>query len=262
MKFTDTLLGLLRRWYILVPGLLLTAMITLIAWSAVSPGYSRSATQLLLPGANSVPEGGNPYLFLGGLAPAADVLVRAVGSENVLNEVVKKHPGVEIEISRDTTTSGPIVLIAVTASSDDAAEDALSILIDRTATVLNEFQETEAIPESNRMTVIPVTIDEKSTQESRSRLLAASGAAILGTVITLLAASLAGGSRRPRREPETVAPVHRNNTSHAAPRKREVDALIGSAPNREYAPGPPDRPPAGGSEDEHPRAARRQQVKR
>jgi hypothetical protein len=199
VKFTDTLLGLLRRWYIVVPGLIITAAITLGAWFVIPPGYYRSATQLLIPGASSIPEGSNPYLFLGGLAPAADVLVRALGSENVMNEMAEDHPGVEIKISRDTTTAGPIILIAVTARSDADAKDVLELLVDRTATVLEEFQRIESIPLDDRMTVIPVTIDEQSILQQRSRFLGVAGAAVGGIVLTLFIAGLVDGLSQQRK---------------------------------------------------------------
>ncbi|MET0829379.1 MAG: hypothetical protein ABWY26_07665 [Microbacterium sp.] len=190
----------MRRWYIVLPGLLLAGLIAAGVWAAVPPEYDRSATQLLVPGETSVPEGGNPYLYLGGLAPAADVLVRAIGSENVLNEVVDEYPGVDVRIVRDTTTAGPIILITVTASTDAAAEDVLTMLVDRTATVLGEFQEVENIPEANRMTVIPVTVDEQSTERSRNRALAATGVGFIVAVLALLVASIVDGSSQRRRE--------------------------------------------------------------
>lgn len=199
MNFADTLRGLVRRWYIVIPGILVTAAIALGAWLAIPTGYQRSATQLLLPGANSMPAGANPYLFLGGLSPAADVLVRAIGAKNVLNEVVKKYPGVQIEISRDTTTAGPIILITVTAGSDAAAGEVLGQLIDRTSTVLDEFQQAENIPAQNRVSVIPVTVDRTSTLQQRSRILGASGAAIVGLVLTLLIAGLVDGASQQRK---------------------------------------------------------------
>jgi hypothetical protein len=203
VKFTDTLRGLLRRWYIVVPGILIAVAIAIGAWFAIPPGYNRSATQLLIPGANSMPAGANPYLFLGGLAPAADVLVRALGSENVLNDVVEQHPGVEIEISRDTTTAGPLILIDVTASSDADAREVLGLLVERTATVLKDFQEEERIPAANRMSVIPVTVDKQSVLQQRDRLVGTVGAGIVGIVLTLAVAGLVDGlsnQRRRRRE--------------------------------------------------------------
>jgi hypothetical protein len=235
VNFADTIRGLLRRWYIVIPGLVVTAAIVLGAWLAIPTGYQRSATQLLLPGANSMPAGANPYLFLGGLSPAADVLVRAIGANNVLNEVVEKHPGVQIEISRDTTTAGPIILITVTAGSDADAGAVLGLLIDRTSTVLDELQQEENIPAANRVSVIPVTVDTKSTLQQRSRILGAGGAGIVGLVLTLLIAGLVDGSsaQRKRRElspgddADTVADLrvasratHPVESAAAAPKSR------------------------------------------
>ncbi|MET0933491.1 MAG: hypothetical protein ABWX56_07245 [Mycetocola sp.] len=248
MKFADTILGLVRRWYIVVPGLLIAASLAVGAWFAIPPEYSRSATQLLIPGANSIPEGGNPYLFLGGLAPAADVLVRAIGSENVLNDVVEEHPGIEVEISRDTTTAGPIVLITVTASSDAASEAVLAMLIDRTVTVLNEFQVVENIPEDNRMTVIPVTVDEQGEEQVRDRALAAAGAALVGTILTLLVASLVEGSSRRRREHEPAARDRNVPGDAAGSHKASVEADANTT--SEVAPAQPDDVSAGRPEYE------------
>ncbi len=215
MNFSDTLRGLVRRWYIVVPGILVAVALGLGAWFAIPPGYNRSSTQLLIPGASSIPKDANPYLFLGGLAPAADVLVRAVGSENVMNEMSEKHPGVEIKISRDTTTAGPIIFIDVTADSDAGAEQILDLLVKRTATVLEDFQRVENIPVKNRMTVIPITVDDKSVLEERSRMLGAVGAGIVGVLLTMLIAGLVDGlsqQRKRRRsspdeEEATVEPV-------------------------------------------------------
>ncbi|MEO7005450.1 MAG: hypothetical protein ABI275_08840 [Terrimesophilobacter sp.] len=199
MKFADTLRGLLRRWYIVVPGILVTTAIVLGAWFTIPTGYERSATQLLIPGANSMPAGANPYLFLGGLSPAADVLVRAIGSQNVLDEVVKEHPGVKIEISRDTSTAGPIILITVNASSNDSAKEVLGLLVDRTTTVLEDLQRVENIPRANRITVIPITIDRQGQIQQRNRLLGTAGAGIAGLILTLLTAGFVEGASQQRR---------------------------------------------------------------
>ena len=203
MKFTDTLRGLLRRWYIVAADCVITAAIALGAWFAIPTGYERTATQLLIPGATSMPEGANPYLFLGGLSPAADVLVRAIGSQEVLDDVVNQHPGVRIEISRDTTTPGPIIVITVTAGSDAAAKEVLGLLIDRTATVLNDFQQAENIPVRNRVSVIPVSVDTQSVPQLRSRLLGTAAAGIVGLVLTLLIAGIVDGASQRKRQRET-----------------------------------------------------------
>lgn len=203
MNLADTLRGLWRRWYIVIPGILIAAALAVNVWAVVPPGHERSSTQLLIPGAESMPEGANPYLFLGGLSPAADVMVRAVGSENATNAIVEDFPGTEIEISRDTTTSGPVILITVTAASDDDAEEILGLLIERTGTVLNELQETENIAESNRVTLLPLTVDNQSALDQRSRFIAVAAVGLAGIALTLLVAGLVDGlsvQRKRRKE--------------------------------------------------------------
>ncbi|MET1044814.1 MAG: hypothetical protein ABWX59_11945 [Microbacteriaceae bacterium] len=225
MKFSDTLRGLLRRWYIVFPGILLAAAVAAGAWYAISPGYERSATQLLLPGADSLPEGANPYLFLGGLVPAADVLVRAVGSENVLAEVVEEHPGVEIEITRDITTAGPVILITVTAGSDAAAEKVLELLVERTESTLEQLQKVESIEVENRVTVLPLTVDTQSVLQQRTRLLATAGAGLGGVVLTLLLAGLVDGlsTHRKRHGPATHAESTAGAPTDVAPADATTD---------------------------------------
>lgn len=223
MKFSDTLRGLLRRWYIVFPGILVIAGLAIGVWFAVPPGYSRSATQLLIPGETSIPEGANPYLYLGGLAPAADVLVRALGSENVLNEMEEDHPGVEIKILRDTTTAGPIIVIDVLASTDADAESVLGLLTVRTATLLEQFQREEDIPPENRMSVIPVTVDEQSTLEQRSRILLTAGVAAVGVVLVLLLAGLVDGFAQQRKRALGDEPPHGHETNEP-PEEDEGDA--------------------------------------
>jgi hypothetical protein len=223
VKFSDTLRGLLRRWYIVFPGILVIAGLAIGVWFAVPPGYSRSATQLLIPGETSIPEGANPYLYLGGLAPAADVLVRALGSENVLNEMEEDHPGVEIKILRDTTTAGPIIVIDVLASTDADAESVLGLLTVRTATLLEQFQREEDIPPENRMSVIPVTVDEQSTLEQRNRILLTAGVAAVGVVLVLLLAGLVDGFAQQRKRALGDEPPHGHETNEP-PEEDEGDA--------------------------------------
>jgi capsular polysaccharide biosynthesis protein len=199
MNLAETLRGLWRRWYVVVPGILLAAALAVSVWFMIPPGHERSSTQLLIPGAQSMPEGANPYLFLGGLSPAADVIVRAVGSENAANEVVEAYPGTEIEISRDTTTSGPVILITVTAASDDAAEEVLGLLIERTASVLDELQATEDIVESNRVTLLPLTVDSQSVLDQRNRFIAVAATGLAGAALTLFIAALIDGRSMQRR---------------------------------------------------------------
>lgn len=202
MNLAETLRGLLRRWYIVVPGLIAAVAVAIGAWTMVKPAYERTATQLLIPGQLSLPENANPFLFLGGLSNAADVLVRAVGSESVANDILANERGVEVEVSRDGSTSGPVILITVTAPSDAQAASVLAAMVERTGAELTALQDAERIPGGNRITVMPITIDDSSTLQQRDRLVAAVGAGILVAAVAIVVASLVDGlARQKRRRP-------------------------------------------------------------
>ena len=199
MNFAEALRALLRRWYITFPGLVLAVAVAFGAWSVIPPDYERSATQLLLPGADSMPADSNPFLFLGGLSYAADVLVRAIGAENVMGEIAKEHPDAKVEVTRDVSSSGPFVLITVTAPDDAEAGKILDGLVVKTGELLNEMQDAEKIEQQNRITVTVITVDAEGTAQQRDRLVASAGAGIGVAALTLILAALIDGLVRQRR---------------------------------------------------------------
>jgi hypothetical protein len=201
MNLADTLRALWRRWYIVVPGLILTIAVAIAAWQVIEPDYERVGTQLLLPGVASIPESGNPYLYLGGLSQAADVVVTAMSSERELETLVRDYPGAEIVITRDPVTSGPQILTTVTAKSDSEARKILASTMTRTTKVLGELQNVSGITARNRIGIEAITVDNQSTLVQKTRLLAAGGATLGMLLITLLTAGLVEGlSTRKRRE--------------------------------------------------------------
>ena len=102
MNVVDTLRGLLRRWYVVVAGLILAILAGAGTYSVVEPGYERTSTQLLVPGEGLVPPGvTNPYLYLGGLTQAADLVVRVMKSSEVLEA---GETGTERRDGTDTNT--------------------------------------------------------------------------------------------------------------------------------------------------------------
>lgn len=202
MNLADTLRSLLRRWPIPLVGLLLAAGAVVVLWQNVPPRFERSSTQVLLPGRASLPEGGqNPYLYIGGLTLAADVVVRAVGSENVANEIGRDYPNVDIEVRRDPTTSGPVILITVSALSDDEAAVVLNLLTKRAEVVLADLQVREKIPTAERMSIVTLTLDDHSTLKDRTRLFVSAAAGVGILALSVLTAAFVDGlsSRRAAR---------------------------------------------------------------
>jgi hypothetical protein len=212
MNLADTLRGLWRRWYIVIPGLILTIAIAIAAWQVIRPDYERTATQLLLPGVASIPEKGNPYLYLGDLSQAADVLVTAMSSESELNSLLKGHPGAEIVIIRDPLTPGPQILTTVTARNNAEAGEILEATIARTRQQLGSLQDVDGITSGNRIGIKSITVDDHSTLNQKTRALGVGGAALVMLLITLLTAGLVEGlstrrRRRTSRDPQNLEPA-------------------------------------------------------
>jgi len=138
MKPADVLPLLRRRWYIVLPGLLLAVAAVVGAWGFVGPQYERTGTQMLLPGAANLPEGStNPFLFISGLQLPADVLVQSVGGPDGLAAILADFPDSEVVVER-AAGSAPIVRTIVTSPSDAEAEELLSLVMAHSVSVLEE----------------------------------------------------------------------------------------------------------------------------
>lgn len=185
-----------RRWYVLLIGFVLAVGLSVTTWVIFPKTYERTASQVLLPGAGTVPaETNNPYLYLGGLTQAADVVVLAVNSDNVRNEVTREFPGAQYEVTRDSTTSGPVILITASARTDAVADEVLKLLINRTASELMRLQVTDGVNEDDQITIVLVSEDSQGTLKQRTRLVAAVGAGGLFVALTILLAALVEGLR-------------------------------------------------------------------
>ena len=222
MNIADTLRGLLRRWYIVFPGLILAVVLAVGSFFVIKPGYERSATQLLLPGAGTVPEGAtNPFLFLGSLAQTADIMVRAMGSEEVTGEVVERYPGIDVEVKRDPLVSGPVIQFTVTAANDADAAGAIDLLLSRSADTLDRLQSEQDVRQSDRITSSTLTKDNRSTLQQKTRLTVSAGVGVAVVILVLLVASLVDGlSRRGRpngRKGNRLPPTSSENAPEDAP---------------------------------------------
>ncbi|MDQ4214268.1 hypothetical protein [Microbacterium capsulatum] len=223
MNIADTMGGFVRRWYIAVPGIILALVAGFGTFIAVQPGHQRTSTQLLLPGSGTIPVGTtNPYLFLGGLTQAADIVVRVMRSDEVLGPIVKDYPGTDVLVERDPTVSGPVIQITVTGKTDAATEDVLAALIDETKVELDRLQTQQKVKTDDRISVSTLTLDTQSTLQQKTRILISAGVALGLVVLTLIVASLIDGlARRP----------------HKAGRRGGRGRVKGDARRRRAAPG-------------------------
>ncbi|MCL2514630.1 MAG: hypothetical protein FWD85_00075 [Microbacteriaceae bacterium] len=213
--------ALLRRWYVAVPGLLASVALALAAHVYVQPTFTRTASVVLIPDQASIPQGANPYLYVGGLTQAADILVRAAGAQAVTEPILDRYPRSSITIERDTTTAGPVIDITVEAASAADTGPLISQAVVSLDATLAKLQIEEHLSGDRMITASELSEDTKATPKTKSQLMATVGAGIAGLAITLALASFLDGV--------LLARPRRGGRRPARSRKRE-EARAGSAP--------------------------------
>ncbi|QAY61964.1 hypothetical protein ET495_00085 [Xylanimonas allomyrinae] len=220
MNTTEILRGILRRWYIVAIGLVVSVAGSVVVWNTVPPTYERSASLLLMPGADLLPEGAsNPYLYLGSLSTAADILARA-SAEGLISDLQHEFPGAEFTIGRDYSTSAPVVSVQVEAPTDGAAAAGVDRAMAGITSTLGAMQDESNIASSERISVQTLYVDGDGTVKQRTRMtaLAATGVAVMSLSVVLAAlvdAMILRSRRKTARLPRRAA---------AGPREAEAPA--------------------------------------
>ncbi|AXH96398.1 hypothetical protein [Ornithinimicrobium avium] len=205
--FSWTLLtALRRRWYLLLLSLLVTAAATYLVVDRVPPTYELRADVVLLPPDALLEEGENPFLALGGLNQALDVLVRAFPPE--LRQEVHDTTGAEFEVVRDPGASGPIMLVTATAPTPSGVDQALGAVLDATPRILEGIQDDTDVPAEDQIISMvlyqEVTPERSLTPTLRAGVLVG-GVSLLAGVLAI--AAVDGLLLRRRGRPAADAPA-------------------------------------------------------
>lgn len=210
MDLKDLARSALRRWYVLLVCLLLTAAGALGIARSMPASYDVSSSILLLPPASSVGDEGNPYLYLSGLGQAVDVLVTRLTSDAVAQPVLERHPGVTLTVERDVSTTGPIILVS--ASGPDAAEGESTVaeVVAALPGQLADLQSALDVPDGSVITSTVLTAPEDAAPNTKARTRAATAVVGAGLVLSVLVTALADRvllDRRRRRTGDPAEPV-------------------------------------------------------
>jgi hypothetical protein len=202
---------------IAVFGVALTALLIFGALAMVPPRYEASASVLLLPGENSVPESENPFLFLGGVAQARDVLVKIADSETIRADLRGDYPGVDYEVQPDLTTGAPLILLTTSGSDSDAVLALRDAVLEVLPRELEGFQNAAGSPSGSRISSMLLISDERPQRVIKSQIRAGvvAGVAGVGMMFAALAAAEALTRRRDadrrRAAPDAAGPKPRPN---------------------------------------------------
>lgn len=199
--------SLRQRWYLVLALAVLAGAATFLVAQRVGPAYEATGTVLVFPPTKSQGPSGelstdNPYLSLGGVSQARDVLVRSLTSKSVSDEFGKEYPDTSFEVVPDYTNNAPIIVFTVEAAAPEDAVSALRALMDRVPTELSQLQSELDLSSSERVTSLALTRDERPSVTHKVQIRAAIlVAAVLGGTGLLLIALIDGllAGRRERR---------------------------------------------------------------
>ncbi|MFG2868396.1 chain length determinant protein [Streptomyces sp. NPDC048338] len=232
-----------RRWYVLVPGLLLTAAVTAGAGLMVPTQYESQSTVALLNSKRGTAADGNPYLVMvPALTGMADSLARNLNSDASVAELRERGVTAKYEAKIADNAQGPLLWLTVTGEDQDGVLAANHTLMKYSAEKLEELQATQSVPADSmiRMTTIVPPQKPQAQLKSKIQYLVMAGAA--GLVLSLAASFFVEARRR-----HEALPKHRQNRSRdtdEAPEEESAttqadagDARAGTRRSRTERPG-------------------------
>ncbi|GAA3632517.1 hypothetical protein [Microlunatus ginsengisoli] len=221
MKLADLLSALRRRWPIVAAGLLLTVGLGLLTSQFIRPTYTATTSMLLLPPKSTVGARGNLYLNLLGLNPAMDVLRARILADDRTRSLVDSHPNASITLGPDTTTAGPILLIGVSAESEEESISIRDQLVAEVPPSLSGMQKELSIPGQSQITVTTLAVDPKPEVSHKDQLRAVIAVVGSGAAATLVLTGLLDGALQRRAEGRRAAG---SSTPRRAGRRLDPDA--------------------------------------
>ena len=188
MDFWDLTRLLVRRWWIALPMLLLSAALAVLTVSLVKPDYTATAYVQLVPPAVGSPAPGqptadqrNPWLGMG-LRSIGDAARVTVLDKTVVDELKARHYSDSYTVELDQ--SSPLTTFQVVGDSRQQAREAADFLVTRYTRSIATLQASYGV--STADTIAARRLDqgtniEKSTSKIKRALVAVAGAGILIT---------------------------------------------------------------------------------
>lgn len=199
MDLSEILRALGRRWYVLIAGVLVTAVFVVLALRVVPLTYDVKTSILLLPPTSSVTETGNPFLNLGGLDVVAGVLERSVTDSESVEKVVPKGSKAEYTVQQDASVSGSVLQVDATDTTSAGAFRILNAVVALAKTNLTALQNEVSAKPSDQVRLLVITNNTVATPDYASLIRLLIVVLAVGVVLTLFAAVSIDAVARRRR---------------------------------------------------------------
>ncbi|MFE5296305.1 chain length determinant protein [Streptomyces sp. NPDC056632] len=199
-----------RRWYVLVPGLLLTAGLTVGAWLLVPVSYESQSTVAMLNSRKGAEADGNPFLSMEpSLTGMADSLARNVNSDVSAAELKSQGLTEKYEAKIADNAQGPLLWLTVTGEDPDAVLRGNKTLMAFTAQRLKDLQADQKVSPDSMIritTIVPPQDPEAKLKSKVQYLVMAAGLGIVLSLVATFFAEARSRGRSPRKhrqDPDT-----------------------------------------------------------
>ncbi|MEW2257395.1 Wzz/FepE/Etk N-terminal domain-containing protein [Streptomyces sp. NPDC047869] len=198
-----------RRWYVLLPGLLLTAVLAVGVALVVPVTYQSQSTVALLNSQKAtVAYDGNPFLSTQtSLTGMADSLARNLNSDGSQRELKSRGAEGTIEAKIADNAQGPLMWLTVTGTDRAAVLDSDRILTAYAKERLDQFQKQQSVAPKAMIRMTTIVPPQNPVAQTKTRLEYLVMAGGLGLVLSMGAAFYVEARRRPRPQAHAVEPA-------------------------------------------------------
>ncbi|SOE07333.1 chain length determinant protein [Streptomyces sp. Ag109_G2-15] len=210
-----------RRWYVLLPGLLLTAGLIVGVTVLVPVNYQSQSTVVLLNSQKAtLAYDGNPFLSTQtSLTGMADSLARNLNSDDSLRELKSRGAKGTFAAKLADNAQGPLMWLTVTGTDRASVLASDKILTAYAKERLDQFQQQQSVAPKAMIRMTTIVPPQNPVAQTKTRIEYLVMAGALGLVVTLVAAFYVEARKRPRKpvpEPEP-APAPAQETTAPVP---------------------------------------------
>lgn len=194
-----------RRWYVLLPGLLLTAGLMVAVQVVVPVTYQSQSTVVLLNSQKATQAyDGNPFLSTQtSLTGMADSLARNLNSDDSLRQLKSRGAKGTFEAKLADNAQGPLMWLTVTGTDKAAVLSSDKILTAYAKERLDQFQDQQSVAQKAKIRMTTIVAPQTPVAQTKTRLEYMVMAGGLGLVLTLATAFYLEARRRPQKpEPQ------------------------------------------------------------
>jgi capsular polysaccharide biosynthesis protein len=193
MEFSEIVAQLRRRWWLVLVGLFMTGALAYGTTFVVAVQYTAQSSLVLIPPRTTADTQVNPFLSIGGLNPAADVLVRALNTGAFHDQHAPAGSATSYTVARDTDASGPLLVVEVTDATSGGAMSLLTAVVEQAPVTLAQLQTEVGVQDSEsiRITEVARMTQPKTDRKSQTRAILV--ASVVGLVTTVALVRIVDG---------------------------------------------------------------------